>query len=86
MSARLDAVCAGLFHLSRTECARQIGAGTVSLNYAECLKADAPVKEGDVLSLRGAGKGKILEIGGSSRKGRAHMRRERRPARSSRSR
>jgi RNA-binding protein YlmH len=70
MSARLDAVCAGLFHLSRTECARQIGAGNVSLNYAECLKADAPVKEGDVLSLRGAGKGKLLEIGGSSRKGR----------------
>ena len=73
MSARLDAVCAGLFHLSRTECARQIGAGNVSLNYAECLKADAPVKEGDVLSLRGAGKGKVLEIGGSSRKGRVFV-------------
>ena len=73
MSARLDAVCAGLFHLSRTECARQIGAGNVSLNYAECLKADAPVKEGDVLSLRGAGKGSVREIGGSSRKGRVFV-------------
>ncbi len=73
MSARLDAVCAGLFHLSRSECARQIEAGTVSLNYAECLRPDAPVKEGDVLSVRGAGKGCVREIGGSSRKGRMFM-------------
>ena len=70
MSARLDAVCAGMFRLSRTECARQIAAGLASLNYEECLKSDAPVREGDVLSLRGAGKGRIAEIGGSSRKGR----------------
>ena len=70
MTPRLDAVAAGLFHLSRTETARQIALGALCLNYAECLKPDAPVKEGDVLSLRGAGKGRIAEIGGSSRKGR----------------
>ena len=70
MSPRLDAVAAGLFHLSRTETARQIALGALSLNYAECLKPDAPVKEGDVLSLRGTGKGRVTEIGGSSRKGR----------------
>lgn len=70
MSPRLDAVAAGLFHLSRTECARQIALGALSLNYAECLKPDAPVREGDVLSLRGTGKGRVAEIGGSSRKGR----------------
>ena len=70
MSPRLDAVAAGLFHLSRTECARQIALGALSLNYAECLKPDAPVREGDVLSLRGTGKGRVAEISGSSRKGR----------------
>ena len=70
MSPRLDAVAAGLFHLSRTETARQIALGALSLNYAECLKPDAPVREGDVLSLRGTGKGRVTEIGGSSRKGR----------------
>ncbi len=70
MSPRLDAVAAGLFHLSRTETARQIALGVLSLNYAPCLKPDAPIKEGDTLSLRGAGKGRIAEIGGSSRKGR----------------
>ena len=70
MSPRLDAVCAGMFRLSRTESARQIEAGLVSLNYTECLKTDQPVSEGDVLSLRGAGKGKLTAFGGSSRKGR----------------
>ena len=70
MSPRLDAVAAGLFHLSRTETARQIALGALTLNYSECLKPDAPIREGDVLSLRGTGKGRIAEIGGNSRKGR----------------
>ena len=70
MSPRLDAVAAGLFRLSRSETARQIALGVLSLNYAPCLKPDAPVREGDVLSLRGADKGRIAELGGSSRKGR----------------
>lgn len=73
MSPRLDAVAAGLFHLSRTEVSRQIAAGILQLNYTECLKPDAPVKEGDVLALRGTGKGRIAEIGGSSRKGRVFV-------------
>ena len=70
MSMRLDAIVAGLFHLSRTEAARLIEAGFLQLNYEECLKTDKPVREGDVLSLRGAGKGKITGTGGTSRKGR----------------
>lgn len=69
-SARLDAVVSGMFHLSRTSAAAQIRAGAVQLNYAECLHPDAPVAAGDVLSLRGAGKGSVAEIGGQSRKGR----------------
>ena len=70
MSPRLDAVAAGLFHLSRTEAAKQIAAGNVSLNYGQCLKADCIVKEGDILSLKGKGKGSISGVGGTSRKGR----------------
>ena len=50
--------------------ARQIAAGNVSLNYTECLKGDRSVKEGDIVSLRGAGKGRLKELGGSSKKGR----------------
>jgi len=70
-SPRLDAVCAGMFGLSRTTAAEAITQGLVTLNYAECLKCDAQIKEGDILSLRGKGKGTILDAGGTlSRKGR----------------
>lgn len=70
MSARLDAVAAGMFSLSRTEAARHIAAGNVSVNYSPCLKADLTVREGDVISLRGAGKARFTGTGGLSRKGR----------------
>ena len=69
-SLRLDAIVGGLFNVSRTEAARQIEAGAVSLNYEICDKCDATIHEGDVLSLRGKGKGRITGLGGTSRKGR----------------
>lgn len=70
MSPRLDAVLAGMFRISRSEAARQIALGTVSVNYSLSNKTDSPVHEGDILSLRGAGKGRVTGFGGSSRKGR----------------
>ena len=70
MSMRLDAVVGGMFKLSRTEAAKQIAAGNVNLNYSECLRTDANVREGDIISLRHAGKGTVTGIGGTSRKGR----------------
>ena len=69
-SLRLDAVAAGLFGMSRTAAARLIESGQASLNYSVCLKTDAPVAEGDVLSVRGHGKGSIVSCGGTTRKGR----------------
>ena len=70
MSMRLDAVAAGMFNLSRTSCSRFIAEGELSLNYSVCLKPDALVREGDVISLRGHGKGAVCALGGNSRKGR----------------
>ena len=70
MSPRLDAVISGMFRISRTEASKQINAGNVSLNYEECLKTDRIISEGDIISLKGAGKGKICENGGKSKKGR----------------
>ena len=67
-SARLDAVVSGMFRLSRTSAAAQIRAGAVHLNYTECLRPDAPVAPGDVLSLRGAGKGSVTEVPASRKK------------------
>ena len=69
--AALDAVAAGAFRLSRSAAAEAIAAGLVQLNYSPCLKPDAPVRAGDVLSLRGKGKAAVLDAGGhSSKKGR----------------
>lgn len=74
-SARLDAVCAGAFRLSRAAAAQAIAAGLLSLNYAPCLKSDAPVREGDILSLRGKGKAAVLDAGSrESKKGRLFIR------------
>lgn len=72
-SLRLDAVAAGLFHISRTTAADQIRAGLVTLNDLTCLRTDAPIQAGDTLSIRGHGKGRILEVGGQSRKGRLFL-------------
>ena len=69
-SLRLDAVAGALFGLSRTAAAEQIRLGAVSLNYSVCERTDAPVKEGDVISLRGRGKGCVRALGGRSKKDR----------------
>ena len=75
-SPRLDAVLSETFRLSRTAAVRQIAAGFANLNHLPCLKPDAPVHEGDVLSLKGYGKARIAEIGGVSRKGRTYVKAE----------
>ena len=72
-SLRLDAVAGNLFGLSRTAAAELIRAGAVSLNYVPCLRVDAPISEGDVLSIRGRGKGAVTAIGGQSRKDRTFL-------------
>ncbi|MCF0137225.1 MAG: hypothetical protein HUJ66_02545 [Oscillospiraceae bacterium] len=69
-SLRLDSVAAGMFNLSRSSAAEYISAGEVSLNYSQCMKPDAPIHEGDVISVRGIGKGVVGEPGGRSRKDR----------------
>ena len=72
-SPRLDAALSGLFHLSRTQAAERIRAGDASLNYAECLRPDAEIRPGDIVSLRGYGKAEVKDLGGQSRKGRTYL-------------
>jgi RNA-binding protein YlmH len=72
-SLRFDAVLAETFRLSRTQASKLIAAGAASLNYLPCLKNDAPVAEGDVISLKGYGKASLAELGGKSRKDRLFL-------------
>lgn len=69
-STRLDVLVAAAFNLSRSAAADSIRAGLVQLDHLECLDVARVVEEGGVLSLRGKGKVRLLEIGGQSRKGR----------------
>ncbi len=72
-SLRFDAVLSELFSISRTLAAKKIREGVASLNYLPCLKPDAPIEPGDVISLRGMGKGVVVSLGGQSRKGRQYV-------------
>ena len=67
-SLRLDAVLAAAYHLSRSEAAEAIRAGSVKLNHLPCERTDAPVTEGALLSLRGRGRVRLAQIGGTTRK------------------
>lgn len=69
-SARLDAIVADGFHLSRGDAAALVEAGAVKLRHAPTLRPDARVAEGDAISVRGHGRLTIETIGAPTRKGR----------------
>lgn len=73
-SERLDAVLAAGLKLSRGEAQRLIESGLVKRNHAPELRGDVHLEEGDLLSVRGYGRMKILEFEGRTRKGRLAVR------------
>lgn len=75
-SPRLDAVLHVALRTSREEAARRICAGAVSVNHMPELSVSAVVCEGDVLSVRGAGRFRVAQIGPPTRKGRLIIRLE----------
>jgi RNA-binding protein YlmH len=72
-SPRLDTLVGGAFGLSREKAASLIEGGLVSVNHTPCEKPDKRAAEGDLLSLRGHGRARVLSIGGLSRKGRVFV-------------
>ncbi|AQS58334.1 RNA-binding protein [Desulforamulus ferrireducens] len=69
-SLRLDAIAAAGFGTSRSRIAREILSEKLSVNWHVCSELAAPVKEGDMLSLRGRGRVEVAEIKGNTRSGR----------------
>lgn len=72
-SERLDAVTAAAANVSRAVSAGLIEGGKVKLNHREITKTSEPVKEGDLLSIRGHGRFLIYKFGGETRKNRLHI-------------
>lgn len=67
---RADCIVAACTGQSREKAKSQISAGLLSVNYAPCLSPSRLLDQGDVLSVRGAGKFRLEEAGPVTRKGR----------------
>ena len=69
-SLRLDSIISSAFNVSRSNASAYIKEEMVSLNYEECTSQSKDIRQGDIISVRGLGKGIVAEIKGMSRKGR----------------
>ena len=69
-SLRLDTVLAFSFRISREEAQKMIASGLVQLSNQVCVQHTKAVSLNNVISLRGSGRVRLLEVGGLSRKGR----------------
>jgi RNA-binding protein YlmH len=69
-SPRLDSILSSCFGLSRTKALPFIKNGYVSVNWAVVEKPDYMVAPGDVLSVRGLGRGRVKEFGRTTKKDR----------------
>lgn len=76
-SKRIDAVVAAITHTSRRDMKKEIAIGNVKVNHAPVSSRDGQLKEGDVLSIKGFGRVKIIGFGGLTKSGRLHIEVER---------
>lgn len=73
-TARMDAVLAAALNQSRAGAQQIIRSGAVRLNWRDCDRVDTQLADGDVLSVRGSGRMRIVSLEGLSRKGRQFIR------------
>jgi len=69
-SLRLDSVVSSGFRIGRSLAAQHIAAGKVAIDGLPCEKPDKTVPEGAKISLRGAGKIKLVSASGLTKKNR----------------
>lgn len=67
-SMRLDGVAGGVLHLSRGKIQALIAAEKANVNWNTITNASFLLKEGDMVSIRGYGRFRILSIGGKNKK------------------
>jgi RNA-binding protein YlmH len=58
------------FSTSRGKAAEAVETGRGQVNWTVCQKPDKQVAEGDVISVRGAGKCRLTTVGNMTKKGR----------------
>ena len=72
-SLRIDCVLSAVLHLSRDASEQVLAGRFVKINGIECTKRDKQVAPGDVFSVRRAGKFKVGDIEGKTRKDRIKL-------------
>lgn len=73
-SLRLDALLAAVYPLSRGKVQQLIVGEKAQLNWKVVIQVSHEIAEGDVFSLRGYGRGKVLQIAGKTKKDRIVVR------------
>lgn len=73
-SMRMDGIVSDVFRLSRAKVLQPIQAGRCRVNWKLEEDPSKPLKEGDMISLQGFGRFKVLEVEGVSKKGRIRVR------------
>ncbi|WP_282943376.1 YlmH/Sll1252 family protein [Paenibacillus sp. RC67] len=69
-SLRLDGIVSDVYHLSRAKILIPIKAGRCKVNWKQEEDPSKQLKAGDVISLQGFGRFKVLEVEGLTKKGR----------------
>lgn len=69
-SLRVDCLVGELCHTSRSKATSLLESGKVFVNYMQTSEKDTIIKEGTVITIRGHGKYKLVEVVGTTQKGR----------------
>ncbi|MNI61845.1 hypothetical protein D3C73_1171350 [compost metagenome] len=70
---RMDGIISDVFRLSRAKVLVPIQAGRCRVNWKQEEDPSKPLKQGDVISLQGFGRFKVIEVEGVSKKGRIRV-------------
>ncbi|MFC4778447.1 RNA-binding protein [Paenibacillus sp. GCM10023252] len=73
-SMRLDGIASDVYRISRTKIVDPIRAGRCRVNWKTVEDPSKPLKAGDVVSMKGLGRFKVLEADGLTKKGRIRIR------------
>ncbi|MFC6331347.1 RNA-binding protein [Paenibacillus septentrionalis] len=72
-SMRLDGIASDAYRISRAKIVDPIKAGRCRLNWKTEEDPSAQLKEGDVVSIKGLGRFKLLQVDGVTKKGRTRV-------------
>lgn len=72
-SLRLDSILSSGFGESRSSISRKVLEGDVKVNYEETRELSHPIREGDVISLKGKGRIIVGSVGSTTKKGRINV-------------